>query len=103
MANLRVIILENGTYCKEINPFGEKAHQHDPLSAEDYGMNLYLKERWQAAEQALRTFEIVDIDLPFGDGKEYDEFDIKIAIINLIPGSIHSAIELGDGKVKIIQ
>lgn len=107
---ISVVINPDGVTAREINPFGLSVDEYVALNvkrfmnhkndADDDSEELF--EKWNEAESRLRTFEIVDMDLPFGDGKEYDEFDIQNAINELVPGTLHECELLANGKIKII-
>lgn len=100
---IRVKILEGGTEGREINPLGEKPVK--PKEKKFFYPQLYGEKlmAWDQAEASLKTFEIGDMVMPFGDGQDYDEFDVRFAIMQLPIGSIHDATLMENGKIKIIS
>ena len=109
MEAIKVVILE-GNRAREVNHLGVMLMPyHHILRPNGYILKKELNQ-WQEAENNLREFEIempkFDYDFP-QDGPTSDmlksaEIDYEERIGKIATGSIHNAIILENGKVRIV-
>jgi len=93
MEKIKVIINQNGITAREVNKCGDKKPSN--------------VANWEKAEKELRTFEIDSEHeaLKIYGGKEnFEKGEMKIESANVLyePNSIHYAVTLVNGKIKII-
>ncbi len=98
MERITVKILDGGTTCREVNPMGKPHPSHN---SSDY--NKYLN-KWQEAENKLRTFEIDFSHLNILYDAAMLRFGGQITHTNqgYEVGSIRTAEILPNGKVRIV-
>lgn len=100
METIKVMILEDGMSCEEMNPMGvvppRRAYASDPRVQDYYDdtVNKDSIEEWRRNNKSLRTFEIRATPI-------YNEADAIREKTKWIPGSIWNAIIISDGSGQI--
>jgi len=114
METIKIKINQDGVTCKEVNPLGKKpqkpmmevqsmSHQRENRLK----FNIFM-EQWQQAESSLREFEIHSVEVLIGGiGDEEIKYSMdknqwKFLNPPIIEGSIHDAVILENGKIRII-
>lgn len=100
---IRVVILESGTECREVNPLGMKPDYEEYAHLSDYirddkwndAVTLY-----EDAEASLRSFEIEGIENGRVKINAHSAYGFKM---ELTPDTIHNAEILENGKCRIID
>lgn len=102
---IKVKILPCGTKAKEVNPLGENKpdnykYYSDKLclanAASKSSSEIFL---WQKSESNLRTFEI---DFEKSQPHPAKLIDGQYPVYAYLPDSIHSAIIVSEGKIRIV-